>query len=166
MQLRVPRTFAAGERLDHARLGAHVVQDGTLEPRDDDVRALSAHALLHAAEAVVHDGAMAALDVEEAAGRAVREAAEPDGAEAERAHAAAAAARRDVSAHALHELASLVHDAFGERRLAKNHGNRAAPSGIWDTLNLVLEVLYVFGKRKQEGGQHGRTSLRLKSVPR
>lgn len=44
------RTLAAGEGLDHAWLRAHVVQDGPLEPRDDDVRPLVPHPVLHAAK--------------------------------------------------------------------------------------------------------------------
>ena len=59
------RTVATRHRLDDARPGAHVVDNRSLEPRDHDVRSLTAHALLHAAKSVVHDGTVAALYVEE-----------------------------------------------------------------------------------------------------
>ena len=59
------RTVATRHRLDDARPGAHVVDNRSLEPREHDVRSLTAHALLHAAKSVVHDGTVAALYVEE-----------------------------------------------------------------------------------------------------
>ena len=59
--------------MDDARPSAHVVDNRSLEPREQNVRSLTAHALLHAAESVVHDSTVAALYVEEHVASAVGE---------------------------------------------------------------------------------------------
>jgi hypothetical protein len=98
------RTVATRHRLDDARPGAHVVDNRSLEPRDHDVRSLTAHALLHAAKSVVHDSTVAALYVEEHVASTVGETGSADTGETKQFGQRSAATLRDLRGQAAQDL--------------------------------------------------------------
>ena len=98
------RTVATRHRLDDARPGAHVVDNRSLEPRDHDVRSLTAHALLHAAKSVVHDSTVAALYVEEHVASTVGETGSAETGETKQFGQRSAATLRDLRGQAAQDL--------------------------------------------------------------
>ena len=110
------RTVATRHRLDDARPGAHVVDNRSLEPREHDVRSLTAHALLHAAKSVVHDGTVAALYVEEHVASTVGETGSAETGDTKQLGQRSAATLRELRGQAAQDLVEAPrHDADATR---------------------------------------------------
>ena len=103
------RTVATRHRLDDARPGAHVVDNRSLEPREHDVRSLTAHALLHAAKSVVHDGTVAALYVEEHVASTVGETGSAETGDTKQLGQRSAATLRELRGQAAQDLLEAPH---------------------------------------------------------